>query len=84
MKRLSIQATISDIELSHLHTKMIEKRVKEKIARELAEKLVDEIDWSERPHLFGGKVITANVTLMDTESVRKVNQAMKLLQEVIK
>jgi hypothetical protein len=83
MKKLTVGASLSTYELMHIPTSHFERIVKERLARELAHDLVDVIEWSERPdHYTDSKIITASLTVMDEETLKKFNRAMTLLKEV--
>jgi hypothetical protein len=67
-----------------VQTSRLEGYVKEKLARELANKLIDAVEFEERlDYRTMTKEITASLTMMDENTLGKFNNAMKLFKEVI-
>jgi hypothetical protein len=84
MKEIKVRQYFREQDVPLEHIQYYEKAIKERLAHELAEKLVNEIQWQSDYNYFTMTTeIAASITIMDSETIRKFNQAMKLLKEAI-
>jgi hypothetical protein len=84
MKTVKVLGYFKEQDVPLEHIQYYEKTIKERLARELAEKLVNEIQWqTDYNHFTMTTEIAASITIMDSETIQKFNQAMKLLKEAI-
>jgi HEPN domain-containing protein len=83
MKTLKAGCILDSHELSHIPSIDLVKVIKQRIARDLAERLVNEIEFTEKARFlpFGGngKEIQAEITIISKEA----RQAIQTMKEVI-
>jgi hypothetical protein len=87
MKTFGVKCRLYHYELTRIPVKHIEQEVKERLARELADKLIEEIDWEESINMFDmTKEITASVIVIteaEWKEYQEIKKAVKTLKGVM-
>lgn len=83
MKRLMAECRLSTHELLMINTKDVERVVKERLARELANSLLKEMTLTESMDCMSmSKVIRAEILLADTKDAKLCYEAEKFLNNM--